>query len=250
MTVDHEAPFRQTGKMHFIAAAVHGSQLIILGAIANWFYLPVTLTIFNGPPGAKDYTSFHINDCNLTLGIILFFALAFMDHLYSGVNIYFFDVEAYSYEFYNSVRWCEYSVSATIMLLLIAMLTGIQNLLVLLLLVFSSVYMIYCGYLTDNYIPERNIHPAFWYGVFWGLCSWIIIFIQLIATSAKSSVPGFVYGIYFSMFVAFSLFPLNMYFHCNYPNNIGNHKYQRIYIWLSIIAKSALAWQIYAGTLT
>ena len=62
--------------------------------------------------------------------------------------------------------------------------------------------------------------------------------------------PSFVYGIFLSIFVLFNLFALNQFLQYRRVGRWRDYLYgERIYLVLSLTAKSALAWQIFANTL-
>ena len=59
-----------------------------------------------------------------------------------------------------------------------------------------------------------------------------------------------VYGIYFSLFAWFTLFPLNMWLQYRKVGPWRDYLFgERMYMLLSLTAKSLLAWQTFAGTL-
>ena len=61
---------------------------------------------------------------------------------------------------------------------------------------------------------------------------------------------GFVYGIFFSLFVFFNIFALTQWLQYRQVGRFRNYLAgERMYILLSLLAKSALAWQVFAGTL-
>ena len=62
--------------------------------------------------------------------------------------------------------------------------------------------------------------------------------------------PAFVYGIIISLFILFNIFALVQWLQYKRVGRWANYLTgERTYITLSLIAKSALAWQIFAGTL-
>jgi hypothetical protein len=62
--------------------------------------------------------------------------------------------------------------------------------------------------------------------------------------------PGFVYGIFISLFVFFNIFALNQWLQYRQLGRWRDYIFgERIYILLSLTAMSALAWQGFAGTL-
>jgi hypothetical protein len=81
---------------------------------------------------------------------------------------------------------------------------------------------------------------------------WIGLLIYVIAPSSTSDVqvPGFVYGIIISLFIFFNSFALVQYLQYKGKGKWSNYlRGERAYIVLSLVAKSALAWQIFSGTL-
>ena len=58
------------------------------------------------------------------------------------------------------------------------------------------------------------------------------------------------YGIFFSLFVFFNSFAINMVLQYREIGKWRDYLYgERAYIILSLVAKSLLAWQVFAGTL-
>jgi hypothetical protein len=63
--------------------------------------------------------------------------------------------------------------------------------------------------------------------------------------------PGFVYGIFISIFIFFNLFALNQYLQYKKVGKWASYIYgERAYLILSLTAKSALAWQLFGNTLS
>jgi hypothetical protein len=63
-------------------------------------------------------------------------------------------------------------------------------------------------------------------------------------------VPVFVYGIVVSLFLLFNCFALNQWLQYRGKGKFSDYLYgEKVYLVLSLVAKSALAWQIFAGTL-
>ncbi len=63
-------------------------------------------------------------------------------------------------------------------------------------------------------------------------------------------VPAFVFAIFVSLFVLFNSFAVNMALQYRRAGRWRDPFFsERVYILLSLVAKSALAWQVYAGAL-
>ena len=62
--------------------------------------------------------------------------------------------------------------------------------------------------------------------------------------------PDFVYGIVISLFLFFNSFAINMWLQYRKVGRWKDYLFgERMYIVLSLVAKSLLAWQIFFGTL-
>ena len=67
---------------------------------------------------------------------------------------------------------------------------------------------------------------------------------------AAEEVPGFVVGIFVSLFLFFNSFALNQWLQYRQVGPWRSYAFgERAYLVLSLVAKSALAWQIFAGSL-
>jgi hypothetical protein len=79
---------------------------------------------------------------------------------------------------------------------------------------------------------------------------WLAITIYLVGPGADQHPPGFVYGIFFSLFVFFNCFAVNQWLQYKAVGKWNDYLIgERVYITLSLVAKSLLAWQIFASTL-
>ena len=69
-------------------------------------------------------------------------------------------------------------------------------------------------------------------------------------SSGPTQIPGFVYGIFVSLFVFFSELRVNQWLQYREIGPWRSYAYgEKAYLVLSLVAKSALAWQIFAGSL-
>ncbi|MEM6998130.1 MAG: heliorhodopsin HeR, partial [Patescibacteria group bacterium] len=81
---------------------------------------------------------------------------------------------------------------------------------------------------------------------------WIIIGLYFLANwlYASGNPPTFVYFIYISIFLFFNCFAINMWLQYRRTGRWADYLYgEKVYMVLSLVAKSALAWQVFAGTL-
>ena len=195
---------------------------------------------------ARDVTLFNLN---FAWAIAAFFALSALAHLIvAGPRWTSYQREISSGR--NPYRWLEYSISASIMIVLIAMLTGIGDVAALIALVGVNASMIGFGWMQERYErPGAGLGP-FWIGCIAGAVPWIAIAIYLIGPGSDQHPPGFVYAIFVSLFVLFNCFAINQWLQYKQLGKWADYLFgERTYITLSLIAKSLLAWQIFASTL-
>ncbi|WP_415383357.1 heliorhodopsin HeR [Halosimplex sp. TS25] len=153
----------------------------------------------------------------------------------------------------NPYRWYEYAISASVMIVLIAMLAGVWDLGTLIALFGLVAVMNLCGLVMErhNRLTEETDWSSFVVGSIAGVVPWIVIAVSILGTfNAGGSPPDFVIVIYASLFVLFNLFAINMLLQYREVWKWQDYLYgERAYIVLSLVAKSLLAWQVYFGAL-
>jgi hypothetical protein len=236
-----------------VVGGLHLLQGLIIVTIANDFAIPVVAPVQTGPPGSPLTDEVTFFDLRYGTAIAIFLLLAAVDHLLMtapGSSQWY---AANLRRGINPARWIEYSLSASVMIVLIAMLTGITNVYALLAIFGVNAAMILFGFLMER--VNTSGEPVTWwpfvFGCIAGAVPWIAITIAIVVASRESEgVPGFVYGIFVSLFVLFNCFALNQWLQYRGKGRFADYLYgERAYIVLSLVAKSALAWQVYAGTL-
>jgi hypothetical protein len=139
------------------------------------------------------------------------------------------------------------------MIVLIAMLTGIVDLYALIAIFGVNASMILFGW-----IMERVNEPGrpvtwwpFWFGCIAGAVPWIAITIAIVVAQQEGEgVPGFVFGIFVSLFLLFNCFAVNQWLQYRRSGRFADYRFgELVYLVLSLVAKSALAWQVFGGTL-
>lgn len=232
------------------AGCLHLAQAIAILVLANAFALPVQATYMTGPPGPtvgrQAVTLFHLS---FAWAIAAFFLLSALGHFgVAGPRWGSYQVQLGKNR--NPFRWAEYSLSASIMIVLIAMLVGINDIAALLALVGVNASMIGFGWMQERYeSPGSGLGP-FWIGCLAGIVPWLAITVYLVGPGTSARPPGFVYGIFFSLFVFFNCFAINQWLQYKQVAKWKDYLFgERVYITLSLIAKSLLAWQIFAATL-
>ena len=133
------------------------------------------------------------------------------------------------------------------MMVVIAMLVGIYDIASLILIFALNATMILFGWMMElhNQTTRRTSWTAYWFGCFAGAVPWIAVAIYL---AGAQDPPGFVYAIFASLFVFFNVFAVNMLLQYRRVGRWREYLYgERVYMLLSLFAKSLLAWQVFAG---
>ena len=152
----------------------------------------------------------------------------------------------------NIFRWLEYALSSSVMIVVIALLVGISDIATLIAFFFLNACMILFGWMMElhNQSTQKVNWTSFIFGCFAGIGPWIGIAIYLAAPGSADKAPNFVYWIFFSIFIFFNIFAINQVLQYKKTGKWSDYLYgERAYIILSFVAKSVLAWQVFAGTL-
>lgn len=152
----------------------------------------------------------------------------------------------------NKLRWFEYALSSSVMIVLISTLFGIYDIASLVLIFIVNAAMNLFG-LDMEIINSRrkegekvNWGPFIW-GSIAGLAPWFAILFYMLG-SGDVGAPWFVWAIIGTYFVAFNTFPVNMILQYLKVGKWKNYLYgERTYIVLSLVAKSVLAWLVLFG---
>ena len=238
-------------RWNIIVGLILAAQAVAIALLTNDFSLPVTSTFMTGPPGtpAKLDTLF---DVPLGWGVFAFLAIS------AGALLIIASPGVFEWYTRNLLqdrnygRWIEYFFSSSLMIVLIAMITGVSDIAALLAIFGVNASMILFGLLMEKYeTPGKPSWLSFWFGTFAGIIPWIIIVIYVWSPGLDSpGPPTFVYGIIVSLFLFFNVFAVNMWLQYK---RIGPWKDylvgEKTYILLSLTAKALLAWQVFSAVL-
>ena len=249
----NDSQIRPLRKWNVSAGLLHLASLIAVLALSNKFSLPVTATYMTGPPGSTFTNPILLFNNNVSYTIALFLGLSAFFHFLVSSKQFFPKYSEGLKQNRNIFRWVEYSISSSIMIVLIAQLNGISNYAALVAIFGVNVSMILFGWLQEKYTqPGDGQLLPFIFGCIAGIIPWIIVVVQLLSPKgpAGTSAPGFVYGIVISLFIFFNCFALVQYKQYRAKGKWANYlRGEKTYIILSFVAKSLLAWQIFSATL-
>lgn len=154
----------------------------------------------------------------------------------------------------NQFRWFEYAISSSIMIVLISTLFGIYDIASLVLIFIVNATMNLFGLVMEQMNSGKSKNDIIWGPFIWGsiagIAPWIAILLYMFGNGNFDQVPWFVWAIVGSYFVAFNTFPVNMILQYKKVGKWENYIYgERIYIVLSLVAKSILAWLVLFGAM-
>lgn len=242
-------------------AALHAAQGVLVLILAKDVSFPISTSYLTldplasragGQPVLVDATR-NIFDINLAYLVAAFFFMSAIAHILVA-TVYKSSYESDLKKGLNKARWYEYMVSASTMMTAIAVLSGIYNLSSLIMIFALTGFMNAMGLMMEihNQTTKKTNWTSFIIGAKAGLVPWIIIAIYFWGANTYGSgqIPTFVYWIYGSLFVFFNCFAINMYLQYKRVGKWANYLYgEKVYMVLSLVAKSALAWQVFFGAL-
>jgi hypothetical protein len=254
--MSYELQYEKLRIWNIFMGFLHLIQGLLIILISNNFTLPITTSFltFNQSMGKLwPETNFLVN---LPFGImvsVFLFISAVTHFTVSSPGVFGWYVNNLKRGI-NYARWYEYAFSASLMVVLIAMLCGLYDLGALIMAFALTGVMNLCGLVMEvhNQTTQKTNWISFLVGCIAGIAPWVAIAIYFFGSLAQSSsgVPKFVYAILPILFVFFFFFAVNMALQYKRVGPWREYLFgERVYILLSLIAKSALAWQVFAGTL-
>ncbi|MBN2257856.1 MAG: heliorhodopsin HeR [Anaerolineaceae bacterium] len=250
-----EVKYRKLRRFNLVMGFLHLLQGILMILLSN----ETTYPIFT------NYLKFDTTTMSLTPNPVLLYALRFGPAVAAFLLISalaHFSLATFGYRWYvrnlekgmNPARFYEYALSSSLMIVLIGMLVGIWDLGAMILMFGLNAMMNLFGIMMElhNQTTTKTNWTAFIYGSVAGIIPWIVIVMYFLGSlgSSDAKPPAFVYAIIPTIFVFFNIFAINMVLQYKKVGRWKDYLYgERVYIILSLVAKTALAWQIFAGTL-
>ena len=257
MSTDHTAiatgvtPERLAGlkRWNLALTILHAAQAIGVLLLASDFAITITSTFPQGPPGTRLESPEALFDLPIGAAIAVFLAMAALDHLLTA-TVMRDRYEAGLRNGINRFRWVEYSFSATLMVILIVMYSGVTDITGIVAIAGANVAMILFGWLQERMNPPGRTTTTmmpFWFGTLAGIAPWIAVIVNVVGAD---TVPGFVYGIIVAELIFFFTFGLNQWLQYRGVGRWRDYAYgEKTYLVLSLVAKSYLAWNIFGGSL-
>jgi len=244
--------FRALRWWNIIVGLVLVAQAIVIAALQNGFSIPVVATWLNGPPGTVPEIK-KLGDFQLGWGVFAFMLLSGLALLLVASPGIFGWYKRNLMDRRNNARWIEYSITASLMIILISMICGAVDLAAILTVFGINACMILFGLLMEKYErPGKPSWLAYLFGCFAGVIPWIVVLIYVWSPGfGHREAPVFVYGIIVSLFVLFNTFSVNMVLQYKRVGPWKDYLFgEKVYIILSLTAKALLAWQVFGAVLT
>jgi hypothetical protein len=245
-----------------LLAPIHLAQAIAILLLSTDFTLPVNSSFVTIPqdatgPGEGIPSIEKIVDVPIGPLVASFLLISAADHFLLSLPRVFGWYRRNLDDGINYARWWEYAFSSSIMIVVIAMFPGVYDIGSIILIASLNAMMIFCGLIMESVnkgaVKQDVNWTPYWFGCFAGAVPWVVITLFLISPGGRSAgdVPTFVYGIFFSLFVFFNCFAINMFLQYKRIGPWRSYIFgEYAYMALSLGAKSALAWQVFSGTLT
>ena len=154
----------------------------------------------------------------------------------------------------NQFRWYEYALSSSLMIVLISSLFGVRDVAVFALIALANAAMNFFGLdmellnAGESKVGKKVNWLPFIFGSIVGLAPWVAIAFYIGVNPNIGEVPGFVWAILATYFIAFNTFPVNMLLQYLGVGKFKDYLYgERGYIVLSLVAKTILTWLVLTG---
>ena len=243
-----EQKFKSLRRFNLLMAFLHFGQGVAMLLISSKFSLPVMASYLRFDTMAQKLVPNPQTLFSLRIGpaIATFLFISAFFHLLISLP-YFNDIYNRNLaKGINYFRWIEYSISCSIMIVIIAMLVGVYDISALIPLFGLNMVMILFGWIMELHNQsfrqaqdklQKTNWTSFYFGCIAGIIPWIVIGLYLFGPTDKA--PTFVYWIYFSIFIFFDSFAANQVLQYKKVGKWNDYLYgERAYIILSLVAKS------------
>lgn len=256
LTPAEQARYSGLRRFNLVMGFLHLAQGIFMWVVSNGTTYPVYTNFLAFDPATRALAPQPQVLLDVLFGpaVALFLLISAVAHFYLatvGYDRYVANLRTGQ----NPIRFYEYALSSSLMIVLIGLLAGVWDAGALVAIFAVNASMNLFGIVMEQANQgqrERVNWTAFVYGCLAGIVPWIIIVWAFVtaATSSEAQPPAFVYTIIPVLFVFFNIFALNMWLQYRRLGPWRDYLFgERTYIVLSLAAKSVLAWIIWLGTL-
>jgi hypothetical protein len=255
---------RSLARWNRALSGLHGIQFAVMLAVASTtsafapYLNTVKVNIVDGVFTGVEAVKVELFSIPLAWFIASFLAMSAVAHFLAGWPLRA-RYEGWLARGMNPLRWVEYAFSSTVMIVAIAYISFIQDGPALLAIAGCNVAMILFGWSMEAANEGRRDRPDwkhFIFGSIVGLVPWLGILSILLAYGLQAdlpqgaAIPAFVYAIVATLFLSFNVFAVTMVLQYRKVGRWRDYLVgEKTYMVMSLVAKSALAWQVFSGTL-
>lgn len=182
--------------------------------------------------------------------IPVFSGLSSINHLLCGFNVMGYNDYVMTNKA-NPLRWVEYSLSASVMLWIIATISGVQDINLLISIVLMNVCMQFIGAVIEYETSKRTKYSltliawVLFVGLWTPIISQFVYALDNIESETFNEIKPILYSIISTLTILFSSFGI---LQLAYVGEwIGFENYEKGFIILSFVAKSLLTWLTVGG---
>lgn len=239
---------RKAGFLHMVQAA-------LMFLVLNYeLKIPIVTRFFGETSEGIRPVAETLVDVPVVVVAPVFILLSALFHFFIASPFYVRKYEANIRMGMNPMRWWEYAFSSSLMLAVLLMMGGLNDLPSVVFVFSLNLIMNLMGLMMELYNQGREKVSWLPYniGVFAGIVPWIIggLYFWVSTSNIADSIPWYAKAGFLLTFVFFNSFAVNMWLQYKKLGKWKNYVYgERAYIVLSLVAKSALGWVLVLGTL-
>jgi hypothetical protein len=246
---------RQLQTFNRIAGLTHLIQGVTLLLILNTATtIPVITRFFDETPDGVRPVSETLFEFPIALIGPIFLLLSAAAHLLISSPTYGRRYEQNIQKGINPVRWWEYAISSSLMLVVLLMLGGLIELSTVVFIFTLNFIMNLMGLMMEKYnqLTDTTSWLPFNIGVLAGIVPWIMggLYFWVSTNNIADSIPVYAQFGFLLTFLFFNSFAINMWLQYKKIGKWKVYAYgEKAYIVLSLVSKSALGWIIVLGTM-
>ena len=198
-------------KTNIYAGLLHLAQMIAVLALSSDFSLPITATYMSGPPGTTYADPVTLFETPIGLTVAIFLGLSALAHFIVASPKFYPRYKAGLGLQRNYFRWVEYSISSSVMIVLIAQVTGVADITAIISIFGVNASMILFGWLQEKYEnPGSGGWLPYIFGCITGIIPWLALcfYVFGIGGAGETKAPAFVYVVVLTIFLFFNSFAL------------------------------------------
>ena len=234
---------------------IHFAQAVVLLLIANLsLKVPIITRFFDNTPEGIRPVAQTLIEIPVALVAPIFLLIAAFFHFFIASPFYVRQYEVNIRKGINPMRWWEYSISSSIMLTGLLMMGGLIELPSVVFVFTLNFIMNMMGLMMERYnqLTDKTRWLPYNIGVLAGIVPWIVggLYFWVSTSNIADSIPGYAKAGFILTFLFFNTFAINMVLQYAKVGKWKDYLYgERMYIILSLVAKSILAWIVVLGTL-